>query len=119
MASPKPENPFPVNTYLGSEYFCDRTDETIRLISNARNGASTSLMAIRRIGKTGLIKHVLARLPKGWEGIYIDILETENLGQFLNMMATALLNAAPEKSKPGRLLWEYIKSLRPVISLIP
>ncbi|MFN8207258.1 MAG: ATP-binding protein [Bacteroidales bacterium] len=116
MASPKPENPFPVNTYLGPEYFCDRIDETNLLISNARNGSSTSLIAIRRIGKTGLIKHVLARLPKGWKGIYIDILETENLGQFLNMLATALLNSASEKSKPGRLLWEYIKSLRPVIS---
>ena len=70
------ENPFPVTTYLGAEYFCDRETETARLISHIKNGNSTTLIAIRRKGKTGLIHQVFAQLPKGWKGIYIDILET-------------------------------------------
>jgi len=81
-----------------------------------QNGNSTSLIAIRRIGKTGLIQHVLSLLPQGWNGIYIDILETENLNQFLNIFSTSILNSIPEKSNLGKKLWNLIKSLRPTIS---
>jgi AAA+ ATPase superfamily predicted ATPase len=116
MSSKRPENPFPVTTYLGAENFCDRQKETSLLISHMQNGNSTTLMAIRRIGKTGLIKHVLTQLPKGWKGIYIDILETENLNQFLNILTTSIINSVPEKSGLGRIFWDFVKSLRPVIS---
>ena len=57
--------------------FCDRQEETARLISNMQNGNSTTLISIRRIGKTGLMHHLLSKLPHGWKGIYIDILETK------------------------------------------
>ncbi|MDP2887849.1 MAG: ATP-binding protein [Bacteroidota bacterium] len=110
------ENPFPVTTYLGAEYFCDREQETARLISNIRSGNSTTLIAIRRIGKTGLIHHVFSQLPQGWKGIYVDILETENLNHFLNLLATSIINAIPEKSSFGKHFWNLIKSLRPFIS---
>jgi uncharacterized protein len=116
MSTKNPENPFPVTAYLGAEYFCDRKDETARLISNIQNGNSTTLTAIRRIGKTGLIKHVLTQLPKEWKGIYVDILETENLNQFLNILTTAIIGSVPEKSGLGSILWKFVKSLRPVIS---
>jgi len=109
------ENPFLTNTYQGPEYFCNRVDETKRIISNIKSGNSTTLMAIRRIGKTGLIKHVFNEMPSNWKGIYIDILETENLNQFLNVFSTAILNAIPEKSTFGQSLWKFFKSLRPVI----
>lgn len=110
------ENPFPVTTYLGVEYFCDREVETLRLISNIQNGNSTTIIALRRIGKTGLIHHVFTQLPPGWKGVYIDILETENLNQFLNLLATSIINAVPEKSSLGKRFWIFLKSLRPVIS---
>jgi AAA+ ATPase superfamily predicted ATPase len=110
------KNPFPSTTYYGAEYFCDRQEEASRLIINMQNGNSTTLMAIRRIGKTGLIQHVLSQLPKGWKGIYTDILETENLNQFLNLLATSIINSIPEKSSLGKKFWNFIKSLRPVIS---
>jgi uncharacterized protein len=113
------ENPFPSTGYHGQIYFCNRTNETARLISNIQNGSSTTLIAIRRIGKTGLIQHILNQLPQGWKGIYIDILETENLTEFLNILATSIINAVPEKSNIGKKFWEIIKSLRPVLSFDP
>ncbi|MFV0482984.1 MAG: hypothetical protein ACK5MG_02660 [Bacteroidales bacterium] len=67
-------NPFSVSAYRGAEYFCDRDEETERIISNLENGISTTVVSIRRIGKTGLIHHVLYQLPTGWQGVYIDIL---------------------------------------------
>jgi hypothetical protein len=58
----------------------------------------------------------MSRLPSGWKGIYTDILETENLNHFLNILATSIINAVPEKSSLGVKFGDFIKSLRPVIS---
>lgn len=115
----KPANPFPVVGYQGPRYFCNRMTETTKLIRNINSGNSTTLFSIRRIGKTGLIHHVLAQLPENITSLYIDILETENLSQFLNKLTSALLKIAPEKSSLGKQIWDFIKSIRPVISFDP
>jgi AAA+ ATPase superfamily predicted ATPase len=115
-ANNDPLNPFPVTAYYGPKYFCDRKNEIARLISNMQNGNSTTLMSIRRIGKTGLIHHLVNQLPEGWKGVYIDIMETENLTQFLNLLATSILVNIPQKGKLLRIFTDFMKSLRPVIS---
>jgi hypothetical protein len=38
------------------------------------------------------------------------------MGQFLNLLATSIINAIPEKSDIGTTLWNFIKTLRPVIT---
>ncbi|MDD2564430.1 MAG: ATP-binding protein [Salinivirgaceae bacterium] len=119
MGKAKLNNPFTTVGYYGSEYFCDREEETDQLVTNIQNGNSTTLIAVRRIGKTGLIHHVFAQLPLNWKGIYVDILATENLNEFLNLLATAIIRDVPEKSSLGKRFWEFIKSLRPVISFDP
>ncbi len=116
MKTAELENPFPATTYYSALYFCDRQEETNRLISNIKNGNSTIIMAVRRIGKTGLIQHVFNQLPEGWKGIYLDILDTENLNHFLNHLATAIMNAISEKSSIGKKFIDFIKTMRPVIS---
>ena len=50
-------NPFPITTYISSNYFCNRELELKTLFKNNQNGLHTCLFAQRRIGKTGLIKH--------------------------------------------------------------
>jgi len=60
------KNPFSTTLYIGSEYFCDREQETKTLLSNITGGLSTTVTAIRRMGKTGLIHHVFTRLPKNY-----------------------------------------------------
>lgn len=112
----RPENPFIITGYHSPEYFCDREDETLQLLSNFTNGVNTTLTSIRRIGKTGLIKHVLGQLSKNWNGIYVDILPTENLSGFLNVLATSIVNAVPERESLGKKIMNFIKSLRPVFS---
>ncbi len=116
MNSKLPANPFSITTYLGPDYFCDRTKETATLINNIKNQTSTTLIAIRRIGKTGLIQHTFGKLPEKYRTIYLDILETENLNHFLNNFASSILKAVPEKSSIGKKFWVFIKTLRPVIS---
>lgn len=112
----KPSTPFPSVGYYGPTYFCDREIETKTLISNIKGGQSTTLVAIRRIGKTGLIRHLQYLLKEEYICIYADILPTENSVDFLNALATAILNSVPEKTGLGVKIWEFVKSLRPVIS---
>jgi len=115
----KSVTPFTTTGYYGPKYFCNREEETQILLRNIQSGQSTILVSLRRIGKTGLIKHTLNQLPKGWLGIYVDILPTENLNGFLNAMASAIVNAIPEKSGLGTKIWNIIKSLRPTITYNP
>ena len=111
-----PSTPFPSVGYYGPAYFCDRVTETETLLSNIKGGQSTTLVAIRRIGKTGLIKHLQYLLNEEYICIYADILPTENSVDFLNTLATAILNTVPEKTGFSTKVWEFIKSLRPIIS---
>jgi AAA+ ATPase superfamily predicted ATPase len=115
----KPKNPFLTTGYYSPDYFCDRVEETRQMQSYLVNGQDVTLTSIRRMGKTGLIKHLFSQLPTGWKRIYIDILSTENLSQFLDSLATAVIQSVPEKESFGQRIWNFIKSMRPVISFDP
>lgn len=75
----KLNNPFVISGYNGPEYFCDRAEETRKLCTMICNESNVTLLSPRRYGKTGLIKHVFARLEKenGYETIYLDIFGTQ------------------------------------------
>ena len=112
------QNPFPVSGYHGPELFCDREAETRLLTTNALNGINTVLLSVRRMGKTGLLHHVLADMngKKKAIGIYVDIFDTESLHDFINKLASAMLQAVPQKTQFWKAIMEFIKQLRPVIS---
>ncbi len=112
------ENPFFTRGYHGSDFFCDREDETKRLIDNSKNGINTTLLSVRRMGKTGLIHHFFNKLRrnKKWECIYIDIYATQNLNEFTNSLTTAIINAFPKNRPIGKKFIELIKGFSPVIS---
>lgn len=46
------KNPFLTYGYAGAEYFCDRKEETQRLLALLSNGNHVALMSPRRMGKT-------------------------------------------------------------------
>ncbi len=112
-------NPFPTTAYIGPEYFCDRKEESEVLKSNILNGLSTTVIAIRRMGKTGLIHHVFASLPKSHLIVYLDILATNDKKEFLNNLSSAIINSVPEETTLGKKIWKFIRSLRPTISFEP
>lgn len=109
-------NPFVTTGYAGPAYFCDRKEESKSILGSILGGTPITLTSIRRIGKTGLIHHVLHQLPRDVIGIYLDIQAAEDLNGFMNILATSLLRATPEKSKPGKIIWDFMKRLRPVIT---
>lgn len=111
-------NPFLVSGYKGAEYFCDRVNETALLKSNIKNNKNTTLFAIRRLGKTGLIHHVFDSYTTNNKivCIYVDILGTKNLKEFTNELATAIYNRFPENKNKGKKIIELIKLFRPLVS---
>ncbi|MBI3511449.1 MAG: ATP-binding protein [Bacteroidetes bacterium] len=111
-------NPFPLTVYKGPAHFCDREEETAELQRNIRNDINTTLFAIRRIGKTGLIHHVFDRYrdSRRTSCIYIDILGTSSLKEFCDHLATAIYQRFPEQRSLGKKIIDFIRMLRPVIS---
>ena len=111
-------NPFLVSGYKSAQYFCDRVTETARLKSHVQNGKNTTLFAIRRLGKTGLIHHLFQGYARNNKVacIYLDILGTKNLSEFTNQLATAIYNRFPEQKGLGKKIIAAIQSLRPLIS---
>lgn len=116
----KPNNPFLITGYHSPKYFCDREQETESMIKALYNGRNVTLIAPRRMGKTGLIKNVFYKL-RGQEPdtvtFYMDIYSTQSLGDFIRLFASTVLgklDSAPQKalSRVGR----FIKSCRPVFT---
>lgn len=115
----EPENPFVYNGYEGLYYFCDREKETQNMVSALKNGRNLTLISPRKIGKTGLVKHVFNRIHtenKDAICVYIDIFSTQNLHDFVQTLGVAIVEEAlqREKSLMGKVL-DYFKAWRPVI----
>jgi uncharacterized protein len=111
-------NPFPIVGYHGKELFCDREEETKKILTNINNGIHTSLLSVRRMGKTGLIYNVfeLLQSKKNVYCIYTDIYATQSLRDFTNRFGSAILKTFPEQKSIGKKFMQFIKGLRPVIS---
>ncbi len=116
----KPNNPFLVTGYHSPEYFCDRRQETETMIQALYNGRNVTLIAPRRMGKTGLVKHVFYKLREQEPDIvtfYMDIYSTQSLGDFIRLFASTVLgrlDSVPQKAL-GRV-GKFIKSCRPVFT---
>lgn len=116
----KPNNPFLITGYYSPEFFCDRTQETEAMINALHNGRNITLIAPRRMGKTGLIKNVFYKLHELQPDIvtlYMDVYSTQNLGDFIRLFASTVLgklDSAPQKalSRVG----QFLKSCRPAFT---
>ena len=110
-------NPFLVYGYEGPHYFCDREEETRKLVSALANGRNVTLAAPRRIGKTGLIHNVFNRVRNSEDNIiciYVDIFPTRCLADFVHLLGKAVFEAVQSHSE--RLfskVTSFLSSCRP------
>lgn len=116
-------NPFVCQGYIGSEYFCDRANETEKLLSSLYNGRNVTLISPRRLGKTGLIWHAFERIRAENRDaicVYIDIFPTKSQSEMVRMLGEAILNASMSKGRQlGKRVLEAIGGLRPVLGFDP
>jgi len=94
-------NPFPTTKYIGSKYFCDRELETKKLKSAFKNDRPVTIFSMRRMGKTGLIKHLQNDLSKSNKNIciYVDIFNTESDQEFVTKLVNATITAINNSKK--------------------
>lgn len=116
----KPNNPFLISGYHSPEFFCDREQETAKILDALSNGRNVTLIAPRRMGKTGLIRHAFHHLKEQQPEIvtlYMDIFSTQSLGDFVRLFANTVLgklDSAPQKALSR--ISQFIRSCRPVFT---
>lgn len=113
-------NPFVIYGYKGAQYFCDREKETEKIIKGLTNERNIALIAPRRIGKTGLIHHVLSRIKEQQPDIcciYIDILATKTLEQFVQLMARNILGRLDTPTQTAlKRVQDFFSAFRPTMT---
>lgn len=96
-------NPFLITGYLNPDLFCDREEETGRIFSSVKNRRNLTIYSLRRMGKTGLIKHVFYKMKESRKNslIYLDLLPTNNLKEFIEVFSKGVFREL--KDKPEKL----------------
>lgn len=114
-------NPFLTSGYKGDEYFCDREEETRRLVTALRGGNNVTLISPRRLGKSALIHHAFAHILKEEPDahcFYIDIFATKNLEQMVQLLAREIVGKLDKPSeKVMKAIVEFFKAFRPKVTV--
>lgn len=120
--SNNPINPFVIGKYLSAKYFCDRENETAFLIKQVLNGRNVTLIADRRIGKSGLISHVFAQpdINKQFYTIAVDLYATGSLAEMVHTISNEVYRSVKQQSQTWLdKFFQVISSLRMGFKLDP
>lgn len=111
----KLNNPFVVNGYVSSDYFCDRETELTELRNGIANGRNLALISARRMGKTGLIHHLFDQpdIQDQYYTFFVDIYSTGSIQEMIYLLGKQIF----EQLKPRQTLWserfwQVVTSLR-------
>ena len=108
-------NPFVIGKYVSDEYFCDREKDTELVKKQITNGRNMTLIADRRIGKSGLISHVFAQpdIQKDYYTIIVDLFATNSLSEMVSVWGKELYRQVQIQSKSWRdKFFDVLTSLR-------
>ena len=115
-------NPFITTGKIPAELFCDRKEESKRLLQSLSNGANVVLMSPRRVGKTQLMyycfdKHIIS---DNYITFFIDILKTSSLREFTYELGKTVFNTlATRGQKMQKMAMATMRSLTGNIGFDP
>jgi uncharacterized protein len=112
-------NPFITGGYIKPAYFCDRQNETDKLLKAISSRRNITLISLRRMGKTGLMKHVrylLEHSEHPYAVVYVDLLPTMNGNEMLNSLSSALIRLKKEEKGFFERILTVLGSLRPKLT---
>lgn len=113
-------NPFLITGYKGAEYFCDRLEETGRIIEAINNSRNLTLISERRLGKTTLLNHVEHQLNQDVVFINVDLYPTQRLNDFVQVFSNKILSRLePFSDKVMRKINSFFGLLKPRFSIDP
>lgn len=105
-------NPFLIKGYKSPQYFCNRKQETEKLITAIRNNQDLTLFGYRRMGKSALIHHVFNKIGKEFVCIYTDMWGTGSIEDFTKELANGVIKSKIfSKQKLSDKLTSFIKSI--------
>lgn len=110
----KVKNPFIVTGKIEPEYFCDRVNESARLIKSITNGNNLVVISPRRMGKTGLIQFCYDKpeIANEYYTFFIDVLHTSSLREFTYLLGRTIYDTLlPRSHKMVNLFIQTIKSI--------
>lgn len=96
------ENPFIVTGKIKPEYFCDRVEESKRLMHSILSGGeNVVIISPRRLGKTGLINYCFEKpeVKDKVTTITVDILRTSTLQEFSYLLGRAVFKTLGSRSQ--------------------
>ncbi len=108
------KNPFIVTGRIEPEYFCDRVNESARLIKSITNGNNMVIISPRRMGKTGLIQFCYDKpeISDHYYTFFLDILHTTSLREFTYILGKTVFNTLlPRSKKMANLFTQTLRSL--------
>ena len=108
-------NPFVIGKYVSDEFFCDREKDTDLVKKQIINGRNMTLIADRRIGKSGLISHVFAQpdIQRDYYTIIVDLFATNSLSEMVSVWGKELYRQVQIQSKSWRdKFFDVLTSLR-------
>lgn len=108
------KNPFVVTGKIEPEYFCDRVQESARLIKSVTNSNNLVIISPRRMGKTGLIRFCYEKpeISEAYYTFFIDILHTSSLREFIYLLGREIYETLlPRSRKMAKLFIQTLKSI--------
>ena len=113
-------NPFIISGYKSPEYFCDRQAETLKIMDAIENSRNVTLVSFRRLGKTGLLRHVEHKIGSKMPFLYIDLYPTLELQDFINLFSNSIIHGLePLTDRVIRKVTAFFSALRPRFSFDP
>jgi AAA+ ATPase superfamily predicted ATPase len=107
-------NPFVITGSIPEPYFCDRREESKRLIRTLCNGENLCLIAPRRMGKSKLIRFCYDKpeCSEHYYTFYIDILHTASLREFTHIFGLKVFDVLQTHSK--KMLTAFVQGLKSI-----
>lgn len=107
-------NPFVIIGSIPPELFCDRREESARIVRTLTNQGNMLLMSSRRMGKSGLVKYCfeLPVIRDNYYTFYVDILHTASLREMVCTFGQQVFDTLKGRGeKTLRTLVQTLKSL--------
>lgn len=108
------KNPFIITGRIPAEYFCDRREESQKIIRTLTNNGNLCLISPRRMGKSKLVQFCYEKpeLNDEYYTFYVDILHTSSLREFTYLFGQKVFETLRSKSR--NMLTTFIQSLKSI-----
>ena len=104
-------NPFLLQGYAGADTFCDRVEELAFLREAMANQRNVTIISLRRLGKTALIRHFFASQRK-FIPVFVDLYRTtDQAGMVLRIVQEALKQVGKPTSAMLKEVAQVMRSL--------